>query len=474
MSGEAATANPDVQMEEELAGRMQGLLAQPGGPPREKSHPSRGADFLDFEVEEYPEDTPQNSTPPAAPTAGPTNAPPAAGPAPTTADTAAEIRLKELELKVLRAQLELQRARSSDGQTFAAPVRITPKDVNLEKFYGHSDRNARVMSPDFFLPLLLWLQRSVFTLKVSGLHKSMWVPTLLQHLAGAAGECFSQIHADSDTSTWSLDTAKAKIAALVPDSAAFFTSQAMKMQFHARTLANDIERYALLMRHGEMEVNGSALAFQWLQRKMLQAKPDIFTIATTEFNRALVFGPDFAKIIRDAQQIVNLLATNGKLSLQVGSVRHDPELRLSFTIMMCRNLASKRSEPAKGMQQASRPAQRVHARRTLKHSPRNMTGAGSVGCMCLRAKQQNTPRFASPPRRASTGVCERCMTYTMTPSSPTNASMCSCRRKARGRARANERSAPSAPRAIGCLVWKDSSAVFVIKSIVLMIVYRQT
>ena len=138
MSGEApARETGDVEMhstvDEELAGRMRGLLAASGTPTTGPA-PAR---FLNFETEDE-----ILGTTPAATMAHHSNAPPAVEQAPLTANTAAEIRLKELELQVLRAQLELQRARGSDGPSSIAPMRITPKDVNLEKFYGHSDRNA--------------------------------------------------------------------------------------------------------------------------------------------------------------------------------------------------------------------------------------------------------------------------------------------------------------------------------------------
>ena len=193
--------------------------------------------------------------------------------------------------------------------------------MHLEKFSGNRDDTAQVIAKDQFLPLLEWLQTCEFTLLTSRLPAELHVPVLTSHLTGAAKRSFMRKWGSSraaEVATWSLNTAKVEIAALVPNHKVLFTKTALAMQFSARSLENDLQRFALYLRNGEMPVDGSEYVFDVLQEKMQQAVPDVFTLSTSLYNRQLVFKGTFAEIMQDAIEIVSTLQVHGKLS---GSAR---------------------------------------------------------------------------------------------------------------------------------------------------------
>ena len=230
-----------------------------------------------------------------------------------------EMEALRAELAELKALVQNTNGQASAQQGAAAPpstVRVTPKDVHLEKFSGNRDACAHVITEDQFLPLLEWLQACEFTLVTSRLPSDLHVPVLVSHLTGAAKRAFLRRWGTLDASVmhaWSLKDAKIAIASLVPNHKVQFTKLAFDMQFSAHSLANDLQKFALYMQHGELPADNSRYVFDRLQEKMQRAVRDIFSTASGLYNKPFVFKPTFAEIMRDAIDIVSTLQVNGKL-----------------------------------------------------------------------------------------------------------------------------------------------------------------
>jgi hypothetical protein len=50
--------------------------------------------------------------------------------------------------------------------------RVAPRDVKLEPFFGNTDGSAHVIDHNYFLPLLEWLDSSIFMLRASKIDPS--------------------------------------------------------------------------------------------------------------------------------------------------------------------------------------------------------------------------------------------------------------------------------------------------------------
>ena len=247
---------------------------------------------------------------------------------PATVESEGPTRSTQMEIMALKAELAQLRAfmkgpaaaghvTSSDGAAAPPTVRVTPKDVQLEKFAGNKDSNALVIAADQFLPLLEWVQACEFTLVTSRLPAELHVPVLVSHLTGAAKRAFLRrwgTIASSVMKEWTLDDAKLAIASLVPNHTLLFTKTAMEMRFTAGTLENDLQRFALYMRNGDVAVDNSQYVFDALHSKMQSAAHDVFTLAANLYNKTLQFKPTFAAIMQDAIDIVSTLQVNGKLT----------------------------------------------------------------------------------------------------------------------------------------------------------------
>jgi hypothetical protein len=70
-------------------------------------------------------------------------------------------------------------------------VRVTPKAVFLEPFYGSTDQNAHTIDRQHFLPLMAWLKASRMKLAASRLAPELWVATMVSALKGAALSAFT-------------------------------------------------------------------------------------------------------------------------------------------------------------------------------------------------------------------------------------------------------------------------------------------
>jgi hypothetical protein len=68
--------------------------------------------------------------------------------------------------------------------------RVALRDVKLEPFSGNTDGSAHVIDKIYFLPLLEWLDNSIFMLRASKLDPSHYVTKLLLSLTGAAKRAF--------------------------------------------------------------------------------------------------------------------------------------------------------------------------------------------------------------------------------------------------------------------------------------------
>jgi hypothetical protein len=67
-----------------------------------------------------------------------------------------------------------------------------------------------------------------------------------------------------------------------------------------KTPVNDSPRFGLYMTHGKMEVTDKRLASEMLQGKLLEASPDVFTVAQTAKNLRFEFKPQFDALIEGA------------------------------------------------------------------------------------------------------------------------------------------------------------------------------
>jgi hypothetical protein len=241
-------------------------------------------------------------------------------PCPTSVQDSSTQRQLAMLLELFHAQAEkmqeleeeLEQLRAQAGSShpppppvaaqpeFAPPmVRVTPKDVILEAFHGSKDPESLVIDKEFFLPLLRWLRASVMQLRASRLPQSLWVSILLGALLGAAKKSFTRVHGESPIDSWSLEDFQLAVASLVPEHRTQFTEAAPDMQFSAKSLCDDIARFALLMKNGEIECNSKCI-FRNLQTKLLAARPDILSVAASQFNLHFQFSEDFNQHINRA------------------------------------------------------------------------------------------------------------------------------------------------------------------------------
>ena len=206
-------------------------------------------------------------------------------------------------------------ARSPRPQQRSA-VRVS--DIRIPEFSGNSDPNACHIAETFFLPLLRWIKEGQSTLKLSGLAIPDQCTVVLNHLTGAARASFFAKYGNTDRSRWNLDDTYKAIANLVPDYEVLFTRTALEMKFQAKNLVDDINTFAMYLRHGSFALDGNHFIFCELQQKMIKACPKIFTLAADLHNLRLVWNPknSFLWHVRQAIDIVNALQANQQLLAQ--------------------------------------------------------------------------------------------------------------------------------------------------------------
>jgi hypothetical protein len=85
------------------------------------------------------------------------------------------------------------------------PVRVAPKDVRLELFWGAAEQTAHTIDHKYFLPLLNWLRSCQMQLRASQLPPEIWVATTLGALRGAARASFTRILGDAPLNNWTFE-----------------------------------------------------------------------------------------------------------------------------------------------------------------------------------------------------------------------------------------------------------------------------
>jgi hypothetical protein len=229
--------------------------------------------------------------------------------------------IRRLKKRVDQVESELQRYRSivCTGATTRRQtngrqldLKVTPKDVVLEPFFGSKNDQGLVIEPDFFLPLLNWLRSSRMQLQASQLRKELWISALIGALRGSARRAFTAKHGKEDLNRWSFRTFELAMARMVPDYRAHFTDAAIQMAFRADTLVDDITRFELLVQYREIDANCHWI-YRKLQEKLLAVQPDLLHIASLQFNLRLEYMEDFEKHIQVALNIATALVRKGSL-----------------------------------------------------------------------------------------------------------------------------------------------------------------
>jgi hypothetical protein len=217
------------------------------------------------------------------------------------------------QLANLTQVMQTMQARPTEPRS---QIRI--RDIRLSEFSGNSDPKANHISESYFLPLIRWMKEGQSTLKLSGLSVLDQCTVVLNHLTGAARSAFFAKYGNTDRSQWCLNDMYRAIANLVPDYEVLFTRAAFEMKFQIKTLKDDIDTFAMYLRHGSIHLDGNHFIFCELQRKMIAACPKIFTIAADWHNLRLVWLPEspFLSHIQKAIDIVTVLQTNQQLQQQ--------------------------------------------------------------------------------------------------------------------------------------------------------------
>jgi hypothetical protein len=215
----------------------------------------------------------------------------------------------------MRTMLDLTEEAVTLGvtQNNGAKVSISPKDVKLPVFKGSADANARTIPPSQYLAVLEWLKGCEFQLRASGLAESLFVPHIVQHLEGAARNAFMTRYGNEDVRSWSYEHAKSAILDLVPEYKAKFMSQALEMAFRAHKLADDVARFHLYTTHMEQSPDGSRFWRDMLVSKVVDACPDLLTMASARYNKRLDHVHSFDVFVGQVQSIIAEVSANEPL-----------------------------------------------------------------------------------------------------------------------------------------------------------------
>jgi hypothetical protein len=141
----------------------------------------------------------------------------------------------------------------------------------LPVFKGSADANARNIPSSQYLAVLEWLKGCELQLRASGLVESLLVPHIVQRLMTRYGY--------EDVRSWSYEPLFLDLV-LYPEYKATFMSQALEMSFRAHKLADDVARFQLYTSHMEQSPDGSRFSRDMLVRKVVDACPDLLTMAS--------------------------------------------------------------------------------------------------------------------------------------------------------------------------------------------------
>lgn len=190
-------------------------------------------------------------------------------------------------------------------------------DIGLSEFSGAHSQLATVIEPEFYPRLLLWLEESESLLRNSGLSLVEQIRALFAHLTGAARKQFISRFRNLDFSTITLNEAREKIFALIPNHQTHFSRAALDMSFNPNRLASDLDKFALYASNGDLPVDGLHFWYRLVQDKLLSACPDVFRLASEHFGKRIEFEPNmtFATMIEKFMDIVLAVQTELKGSL---------------------------------------------------------------------------------------------------------------------------------------------------------------
>jgi hypothetical protein len=90
-------------------------------------------------------------------------------------------------------------------------------------------------------------------------------------------------------------------------------SQALAMSFRTHKLADDVSRFQLYTSHMEQSPDGSRFWRDMLMRKVVDACPDLLTIATARYNRRLEHTHSFDAFVAQTQSIIAEVSANETL-----------------------------------------------------------------------------------------------------------------------------------------------------------------
>jgi hypothetical protein len=197
---------------------------------------------------------------------------------------------------------------------FTKPQVSAFSQVKLPTFSGNDDLHGTVISSAYYLPLIEWLRKCEFSMRTARVPEREFALCLVSHLSGAAHHSFMRQNMSPQIDTWSYTQAKEAILSLIPDYRALFMETAQDMTLKADSLADDIERFALYIQHGETEPDGSKVTFRSLQTKIHSAAPRLLSYALTHHGLTLAFHDNFAECVAAAQSIVAIGTINGILS----------------------------------------------------------------------------------------------------------------------------------------------------------------
>jgi hypothetical protein len=135
------------------------------------------------------------------------------------------------------------------------------------------------------------------------------------HLRGAARTAFLAKFGTTDRSQWPLRRIFDAIASLIPDHEVLFTRAALGMSFDLSNLVDDIDSFEMYVRYGSIKSDGNHFIFCELQKKILEACPTIFTLASDLHNERFVWTPNktFRWHVNRAIEIVQTLQANQQL-----------------------------------------------------------------------------------------------------------------------------------------------------------------
>jgi hypothetical protein len=198
---------------------------------------------------------------------------------------------QQLEQLATTHQVVGQMANAITGDSTPSISKISFKDVQVDHFYGNSNRDATFVHVDELSQLQSWLECSVGRMRDVGLPTKQHVPKLISSLRGPAERAFRSKYGPFDKSTWDIDECRRALLSLVPDSTFFFFKQANSMHFRSEHLPDDIRAFGLAIEYASPEFGDthSPNTIHWnlFRTKILEAKPSFFEEALNTYGTSV-------------------------------------------------------------------------------------------------------------------------------------------------------------------------------------------